>query len=276
MDTASKIMFINDIMPKIESVFIKNGESYIITPKYDFFREALTLYAKQHNLVEATLVLLENNMNEEAIVLARSILNNYFLIGYILSDDNQKSNLKEYQIQPLVSERYHWENVREVMRRPIWGRMIEQGKSWAITEEQVEERLESVKQQIIAAGYPSQKRPLSIKNTAKFADDHGLELYFTYYTKASKYEHSDISTLSVYKDILDEEYSTDIAFGMNLNRTDETLKDDIVTMISISYLDSLVKLSNLVIVEEPHLRGYYDVEYLTKLMEQIAPFIYQL
>ena len=64
---------------------------------YEYIREAITLYAKQHNLVESTLLLIDNNHNEEAMILSRSVLNNYFLIEFIVNDPD-KSHLKEYQL----------------------------------------------------------------------------------------------------------------------------------------------------------------------------------
>lgn len=72
----------------------------------------MTLYGKQHNLVESTLLLVDNGHNEEAYVLARSILNNYFLIGYLLNDDENRTRLREYRIQPYISERNYWENIK--------------------------------------------------------------------------------------------------------------------------------------------------------------------
>lgn len=93
----SKIDLLKDIMKDVEENFLKNESPYIVMEEYEYFREAITLYAKQNNLIESVLLLMENNMNEEAMILARSVLNNYFLVSYIL-DDPQKKHLKEYQV----------------------------------------------------------------------------------------------------------------------------------------------------------------------------------
>lgn len=100
------IELFKNIMSDVQEYVLKNESPYIILEGYEYIREVITLYAKQHNLVESTLLLLENNNNEEAMILARSVLNNYFLIGYLLNDPD-KSHLKEYQSQPLFSQLYY-------------------------------------------------------------------------------------------------------------------------------------------------------------------------
>lgn len=55
---------IKEIMPDIEEYFLLNNRGYIILEGYEWFRDIITLYAKQHQLVSATELLLDNNMNE--------------------------------------------------------------------------------------------------------------------------------------------------------------------------------------------------------------------
>lgn len=72
-------------------------------------------------------------MNEEAIVLARSVLNNYFLISYIL-DDPQKEHIKEYHIQPLITSLFYWKNVKDIIHRSFWQQIQDAGKPLPFTE----------------------------------------------------------------------------------------------------------------------------------------------
>ena len=108
--------FLKDIMLDIEEYLIRNNDIFIITPGCEWFKEVITLYAKQHNLLESAIILTDNGMNEEAVILARSAMNNYFLIGYILNDDKHKSHLKEFQIQPLISEKYLVDNMHKMIK----------------------------------------------------------------------------------------------------------------------------------------------------------------
>ena len=106
----SKVDLFKDIMKDIEENFLKNESLYIVK-EYEYFLEAITLYAKQNNLIKSVLLLMKNNMNEEAMVLARSVLNNYFLLSYILADP-QKMHLKEYQMQPIITSLFYWKNAK--------------------------------------------------------------------------------------------------------------------------------------------------------------------
>ena len=55
---------------------LKEGRPIIILEGYEWIREVLSLLAKNINLFESCLVLLENNMEQEAYILARSQFNN--------------------------------------------------------------------------------------------------------------------------------------------------------------------------------------------------------
>ena len=90
------------------------------------------------------------------------------------------------------------------------------------------------------------KKPLSIYRLAQESDEKGFELYCMFYVNASKFEHSDISTLDIYKTAIDEKNTVNTSFIMNLNRTDKKLKQDIYSIFSIAYLDSFYKICDAI------------------------------
>ena len=268
----SKIDLLKDIMKDVEEDFLKNESSYIVMEEYEYFREAITLYAKQNNLIESVLLLMENNMNEEAMILARSVLNNYFLVSYIL-DDPQKKHLKEYQIQPIVTSLYYWNNAKQIMQRPFWQKLINEGKSLPFKEQEVDNNIAALETAITKAGFPKSQRPLSIKKLAENADERGLELYVTFYSEASKFEHSDISCLDIYKEKILENDSNNQVFKLNMNKTDESLKEKIMSMIIISYTESFIKLVEEVTINNPHLKAAYNEKKLPEIMIKIIALV---
>lgn len=278
----TKRAFIDSIMPDIETYVIQNGKPHAIFEEFEYLREVVTLYAKQHNLVESTLALVDMNNNEEAYVLARSILNNYFLIGYLLNDDEDRSRLKEYQAQPYICDRFYWRNVRDIMDRPMVKRLEEAGKSLPFTIEDVDRIIEERNKQIIDAGFDVKIRPLSIKTLAENSEENGLELYSTYYAEASKYEHSDITTLDIYKQPISEEWLSDDTeisniprdrfFVLDMNKTNEDLKEKIYDMIISSYVQSFIKFMNEVTVKEEQLRRMFDIGKLLEISAKVIAF----
>ena len=264
----SKVDLFKDIMKDIEENFLKNESLYIVK-EYEYFLEAITLYAKQNNLIKSVLLLMKNNMNEEAMVLARSVLNNYFLLSYILADP-QKMHLKEYQMQPIITSLFYWKNAKQIMQRPFWKKLINKGKALPFTEQEVDKNIISL-DTIAKEGFSKKIHPLSIKKLAENADERGLELYVTFYSEASRFEHSDISCLDIYKEKISEDYSNRRVFKLNMNKTDGRLKEKIMFMITMSYMESFRKL-----VDEAaklHLEAAYNekklIEIMTKMMETV-------
>lgn len=260
--------FLKSIMPDLEKYFIQNGRGIIIQSGYEWFREVITLYAKQHNLAEATIVLLDSNMSEEALILSRSLLNNCFLIGYLLNDDDKKSHLKKYHIQPLLSKRFLLKNMKEMLQGPFGKRMKEKGIKSPISINEIKQKKYEIEKEIKNRNFPVGQKMLSILELAKDSDEYGFDLYATYYANASKYEHSDISSLNIYKKSINNEISTNDAFIMDLNRTDEELKNSIYGMLTMCYLDSFIKIINIIETKEPHLKVNYDMKQLAILLNK--------
>ena len=235
------LAFIKSIMPEIEKYFIKNGSTYTIPKEYDYFKESITLFAKQSNLIESIILLMDASMNEEAYVLARSVLNNYFLIKYILED---KSNVEEYKIQPLISEMKYWKKVKESLNGDFGTRMKQQGKSFCFNETDIDNRINDLNNQIISSGivdtkgHPIKKLLSIIDLAGKPEENSDFELYITYYMEASKYEHSDISSLEIYRTQEDIDDLGTSTFIMNTNQTNTKLTEKIKFIIDNCYLES--------------------------------------
>lgn len=253
-----------NIMSDVNKYVIKNGQPHIILNDH-YLREVMTLYAKQHNLIESTLLLLDNNNNEEAYVLARSALNNYFLIGYLLNDSNG-SRLKEYRIQPLLSARRDLRNIRKILKRPLIKNLENEGKKLTFTIEDVNLKIKEIEQKIKDRGFNPGRNLLNIKEIATKSDEKGLELYMAFYAQASKYEHSDISILDIYKSPIPEEYNKNDVFIMNTDATDENLGTTVYSIIVQAYLDSLLKIINKIKNEEQHLLNNFEEDKLVDIV----------
>ncbi|MPQ32195.1 hypothetical protein E4V42_12230 [Clostridium estertheticum] len=265
--------FLKDIMPNIEKYLIQNNRPIMIMQGYEWLREVITLYAKQHNLLEAAIVLMENGMNEEALILARSAMNNYFLIGYLLNDDVDRSRLKEYQTQPLISQKYLLVNMKDMLSGQFGIRMSEKGFKLSYTVSDLENKINQIESQIEAKGFSKKVRQLSIRKLAEKSDVQGFDFYAAYYGDASKFEHSDISSLDIYKTPIDEQTPVNCAFIMDLNKTDEKLKEKINEMFAISYLDSCIKITDVIVNKEPHLRVNYDANKLEEMLNKILAHV---
>jgi len=266
-----KVSLLKEIMDSAEKYVLKNGSPYIIMPDFEYFREVITLFAKQQNLVESTLLLLENNHNEEAIILARSVLNNYFLIGYLFNDPD-KSHIKEYQLQTYITELYYNKNLKTILNGEFGTYLKNSGKQLTFTETDIDKKISYLEQEIINAGFSKNTRPLKIIDLAKSADERGFELYVAFYTIASKFEHSDISTLDIYKQKILNDFSNNEIFQLDMNKTDEKLKEKVLSIIITSYSQSLFKIIEEITINQPHLKDAYDVHELLRIGKELLYF----
>lgn len=274
--------FIKLIMPEIEKYFIKNGSTYTIPKEYDYFKESITLFAKQNNLIESIILLMEAGMNEEAYVLARSVLNNYFLIRYILED---KSKVEEYKIQPLITEMKYWKKVKESLKGNFGTRMKQQGKCFSFNEVDIDKKINDINDQIISSGVVDTKgRPvknlLSIIDLAgKPEENSDFELYITYYMEASKYEHSDISALKIYRTQEEIDDLGTSTFIMNTNQTDTKLEKKIKFIIDNCYFQSfryLVLAIQEIANKDIKMVSCYDTTKLLEISEKTLNYLLSL
>ena len=268
----NELNILKDIMNDVEEYLLKCDSPYIIMSGYEYFREVITLFAKQHNLIESTILLLENNHNEEAMILARSIMNNYFLIGYLLDDPN-KQHIKIYQIQPYINELYYYKNLKKILRSDFKTDIEKRGKSFSYTEADIDNKISSLKRCLKDAGFKPDIQPLKIAKLARLADKRGFELYTAFYTTASKFEHSDFSTLNIYKEQITDENSNNEVFCLSSSKTDENLKEQIMSIIIISYAESCIKIIDEITENQPHLKTSYDENKLGQIMIKIMQLI---
>ncbi|MDM0664814.1 DUF5677 domain-containing protein [Clostridium perfringens] len=256
--------FLKDIMTRVENDFLINGRGYVITSGYEYFREVITLYAKQHNLLESTLLLLENNNVEEAYILARSLVNNYFLIGYLLNDNENRTRLKEYHNQPIISNMYQLKNMKEILLNNTFKNISEEDRQSSLSE--IDEKIKIYKNLYKKNGIKKGEKPLKITTLAKNCDEQAFALYVSIYSDASKYEHSDITSLDLYKKEVTDEYSNNDAFILDMNSTNEDLKIKIFDTIEMVYCDTFSKIANIVFEKEKHLLENYDENKLLEIV----------
>lgn len=234
--------YLRDIMPEIQAYIIKNECKHFIGEDYEYFRDVITLYAKQHNLIKSTLLLMENDMNEEAFILARSVINNYFWIGYLLNDDAKRNRLKEYHIQPLINERNKLSNMIKMLKGDFGEKAREKGVKFKFTSKDLYDRRKRIFKEIESRGFDKRINPVSVSTLAKKCDKQGFDLYSTFYVEASKYEHSDISSLEIYKQNNTNGLYKSNEFVMDLNRTNKELQSMIYSMLVMAYIDSCHKI----------------------------------
>ena len=72
---------LKEITEDIAKYVIKEGQPIILIDEYSWYREVLSLMAKQVNLCDSCILLLENGMEQEAYLLARSQFNNTLWIS---------------------------------------------------------------------------------------------------------------------------------------------------------------------------------------------------
>lgn len=255
-----RINLLKSIMRYIEKEFLKVGNTNIILPGYEYFRDVMTLYAKQNNLIESAILLMENGMNEEALIIGRSIVNNYFLISYILKDP--KNNIDKYHMQPKKSQLNYFKNLKKLIKclkeDGSWDSMQDKYGKFNITEDIVDENIKNLKTY-------EKYNLLNISKLAKSAGKHGISLYTDFYLKASRFEHSDITSLDIYKEKVLDEYSNNFLFNMTTDKTDENLKNEILKTIEISYFDSFLKIIKHIKDKESHLLKAYDEDKLNEI-----------
>lgn len=263
--------FIKNIKIDIEKLLTLNDKTYQIPSEYKWFREVITLYAKQHNLLKSAIILMDNEMNEEAYILVRSAMNNYFLIGYLLNDDNERSRLNEYKNQPLISEKYFLNNVKEMIQGEFGQRMNEKGMTIPYTLENISSRIAEIEHEMNTCHIRPNERPLSIKKIAENSDSHGFDFYATEYYRASKFEHSDISSVYIYRNDIEAE-SDNLKFKIDLSKTNEKLKENLYGIFEITYLDSFCKIFSE-IIEDPKLHNNYDINQLGATIVKVTNYL---
>lgn len=201
----------NDIAKNI----IKEGQPIVLIDAFDWYREVLSLFAKQVNLCDSCMLLLENGMEQEAYLLARSQFNNMLWIKYICEGEDN-SRVKEYFYQPHISQILSNKNFKKMITDysdELDERFLE-AEVMERLDRGIEENTQILTQENI---------PIKVKKIADLAKQDGIlfGMYVTLYNEGSKFEHSDISKTKLYRKQATEEYSSEQAFIFDLGRSDK-------------------------------------------------------
>jgi hypothetical protein len=247
------------IISEVSKKFLLEGESFIVQKEHEHVREIMTLYAKQTNLLESVLLLSEANMNEEAIVLFRSQLNNYMLIEYLMNDTGNRKHYKDYMFQPVKSELSFLKNIQYAVR-----------KGWIEAPVDLNTKIKEWKKTLKDNGYYDKSkneydtRPLSVAHLAKQSAIL-FGSYAQFYREGSQFEHSDPSSLEIYRTKFLEEYSNQLVFTMSLSRTDEKLGEKTIHWAKTIYGLSFIKVMQYLSKSYEHMIREEYKEDLAKL-----------
>lgn len=196
--------------------------------EYSWYREVLSLMAKQINLCDSCLILLENGMEQKAYLLARSQFNNMLWIKYLCNDDTENTRVKEYFYQPYINQIISCKNIKKMIEE--YGTELDEQ---IVSEENIKRLNDCISEnsQMLAENGISM-RPKRISELSK-QDSLLFGLYITLYNEGSKFEHSDVSKTKLYRKPAIEEYGIDQVFIFDLGKSD---KDCWLTVFNCSLL----------------------------------------
>jgi hypothetical protein len=246
MNKEEQINYARFLIDRVSKDFLQEGSQYIIQEGFEHIRDLLILYGKQTNLLDSVLVLIEHNMSEEAFILLRSMINNYMLIEYLQNDNESRSRYKDFCFQPLKSTLKFLYDLRKGM-----------DKGWIEKESfpEIHDRIAEHQEILKENGYSEERRgktyydtrPITIASMA-WEDKLLYNYYITHYRIASAFEHSDPSSLDIYKEEFMSEHNTNALFTFDLSKTDVVLEETVlktsIGVYTMSYLTLLKFLTN--------------------------------
>lgn len=206
---------LSEICDDIAKDIIREGSPIILVGEYSWYREVLSLMAKQVNLCESCLLLLDNGMEQEAYLLARSQFNNMLWIRY-LCDGEDDSRVKEYFYQPHISQIITNKNLKKMIDE--YGSELDE----RFKKDEIIDRLDrgiDDNERILS----HENIPVKVKSIAELSKQDGMlfGMYVTLYNEGSKFEHSDISTTKLYRKQVIEDYSADQIFIFDLGKSNK-------------------------------------------------------
>lgn len=207
---------LNDICEDIAKNIIKEGHPIVLKDELDWYREVLSLFAKQVNLCNSCMLLLESGMEQEAYLLARSQFNNMLWIKY-LCEGEDNSRLKEYFYQPYINRIRVNKNFKKMIKE-YSGELDDRFQEVDIMKQldrEIDENTEILKQENIL-----NSRGKSIVELAK-QDGFLFGMYVTFYNEGSKFEHSDISKIKLYRKQVTEAHDPEPVFIYDLGKSDK-------------------------------------------------------
>ncbi len=215
------------IQEHLNKDILKEGQPIIILEKYEWLREVLSLLAKQSNLFESCILLLENNMEQEAYILARSQFNNMLWISYLCNVNNNNNNrVKEYFYEPHITQLQQLNNIKKYLHHlPEDNQQFEKFNMLDLGA--IDSNIGIIKAILKTEGYvvDNPQKPLRNKSIFELTDKDPLLLgmYNSFYNDASKFEHADISTVKNYRNSVVDDVSTNIAFIFDLSKSNNVL-----------------------------------------------------
>lgn len=273
---------LREISEDIAKNIIKEGKPIMLIDEYSWYREVLSLMSKQVNLCDSCVLLLENGMEQEAYLLARSQFNNTLWIKYLCeAEEGDNSRLKEFYYQPYINQLKLNKNLRKLIQ-DFGDALDDNCKS-----EEIISGLDS-SSEAIQRTLDRENVGTKTKSIAELAKQDSLlfSMYVTLYNEGSKFEHSDISTTKLYRKQATGECSSDQAFIFNLGDSNEECWFKVFNYSLMSLYWAFDSISNRIQNREsqlfeptPYGRGAYSkkdftdiilkFKYCTKMCEDI-------
>lgn len=229
---------------------LKEGSPIIILEGYEWIREVLSLLAKNINLFESCLVLLENNMEQEAYILARSQFNNTLWISY-LCDDCNNERTKEYYYEYHISKLLQFRNMQKYVSENE--ERIKNSGAEMIEESEIEEQITQIETLLSNEGYNVQK--IYSKSIAKLAKEKPelFGVYISMYCEGSEYEHSNRGKIASFREAIVEEYDTDAVFKLDLGKSDFAIWKQVFNFALLNVFYSIDALHSRIESRDKHL-----------------------
>lgn len=229
---------------------LKEGSPIIILEGYEWIREVLSLLAKNINLFESCLVLLENNMEQEAYILARSQFNNTLWISY-LCDDCNNERTKEYYYEYHISKLLQFRNMQKYVSENE--ERIKNSGAEMIEESEIEEQITQIETLLSNEGYNVQK--IYSKSIAKLAKEKPelFGVYISMYCEGSEYEHSNRGKIASFREAIVEEYDTDAVFKLDLGKLDFAIWKQVFNFALLNVFYSIDALHSRIESRDKHL-----------------------
>ncbi|MGF7033730.1 hypothetical protein J2T17_004678 [Paenibacillus mucilaginosus] len=225
-----KINYLKNIIEKTSQHFLREGQPFIILEGHEHVRDIFSLYSKQTNLLSSLLHLLECNFTEESYILLRSQINNHMLIEYLMNDDKSRTRFKEYHDQPIKSEHKFFRDLSFAIRKGWYKR-----KDFP----DLDKKIRDTENELRKLGYnPNDQKSLMPITVAKLAKSEPslFGIYLTLYRNASKHEHSDPTSLEVYREqVIPESPPTNI-FSFNLSKSNFEDEEIILQIATSTYV----------------------------------------
>lgn len=254
---------------------LKEGNPIIILQGYEWLREVMSLLAKNMNLFGSCLTLLENNMEQEAFILARSQFNNTLWINYLCGDLNNKRT-KEFFYELHITQLLQLKNIRKYIKKN--NAVIRNSGVEIIEESEINATIKNIERLLKSEGYNLSK--LGNKSISQLAKEKPelFGMYISMYCEGSKYEHSSKGITDKYRKKIFDEYSTNMVFKLDMGSSDFDLWKNAFYFSMSNIFQALDALHERINNRDSHLfeNGMLSEQAIAKSMIMIKRIIDQL